>query len=41
VALVASLQVAETIKILLGFSSSLTDTWLHVDLKDYELTLME
>ena len=33
VALVASLQAAETVKLLLGLPSSLHNSWMHIDLK--------
>ena len=36
VALVASLQVAEAVKLLLGLESPLINTWLHIDLKEGE-----
>ena len=37
VAVVASLQVAEAVKLLLALESPLVDTWLHIDLKAGEL----
>ena len=40
VAVVASLQAAETIKLLLDLPSPLANTWLHADLLDCSFTLM-
>jgi molybdopterin-synthase adenylyltransferase len=39
VAVVASFQAAETVKLLLGLPSSLSDSWLHIDLKDTEFLI--
>ncbi len=39
VALVASLQVGEALKRLLGISSDLDNSWLHIDLKHSEFTI--
>jgi molybdopterin/thiamine biosynthesis adenylyltransferase len=39
VALVASLQVGEALKLLLGIPSDLTDSWLHIDLKHSEFII--
>lgn len=39
VALIASLQVAEVIKLLLGLPTELANSWLHVDLKYMEFLL--
>lgn len=36
VAMVASLQVAEVVKLLLGLESPLSNAWLHIDLKEGE-----
>lgn len=36
VAVVASIQAAETVKLLLGLPSALHNTWLHIDLKENE-----
>jgi len=41
VALVASLQANETIKILLGIPSPLVDSWLHIDLRDLEFNILK
>jgi len=41
VALVASLQAAETVKILLGLPSPLHSAWLHIDLKENDFLLHE
>ena len=41
VAVVASLQVAETVKILLDLYSPLINTWMHIDLKEGEFLLQE
>ena len=41
VALVASLQAAETVKILLGLPSPLRSAWLHIDLKENDFLLHE
>ncbi len=40
VALVASLQALETVKILLSLDSPLQNGWLHIDLKESEFLLM-
>jgi len=39
VALVASVQAAETVKLLLGLASPLHDTWVHIDLKDLDFPI--
>lgn len=39
VAVVASLQAAEAVKLLLGLPSALCDAWLHIDLKDCDFLL--
>jgi molybdopterin/thiamine biosynthesis adenylyltransferase len=41
VALVASLQAAETVKLLLGLASSLHNTWMHIDLKELDFLVSE
>lgn len=41
VAVVASLQVAETVKILLNLWSPLIDNWMYIDLKEGEFLLQE
>lgn len=41
VAAVASLQVAETVKLLLGLPSSLRNTWMHIDLKEADFLVNE
>lgn len=41
VAVIASLQVAETIKLLLDLPSSLHNSWLHIDLKESDFFLNE
>ena len=38
---VASLQAAETVKLLLGLPSSLHNNWMHIDLKDTDFLLNE
>jgi len=39
VALVASIQAAETVKILFGLPSPLRSAWLHIDLKENDFLL--
>lgn len=39
VAVIASLQAAETVKLLLGLASPLHSSWLHVDLKDVDFLM--
>lgn len=41
VAVIASLQAAETVKLLLGFSSPLHHGWLHIDLREGDFVLNE
>jgi len=41
VAVIASLQVAETVKLLLGLPSSLHNSWMHIDLKDGDFLQQE
>jgi molybdopterin/thiamine biosynthesis adenylyltransferase len=41
VAVIASLQVAETVKLLLGQSSSLHNSWMHIDLKEADFLRAE
>jgi molybdopterin/thiamine biosynthesis adenylyltransferase len=41
VAVIASLQAAETVKLLLGLPSSLHNNWMHIDLKDTDFLLNE
>jgi molybdopterin/thiamine biosynthesis adenylyltransferase len=41
VAVIASLQAAETVKLLLGLPSSLHNNWMHIDLKDTDILLNE
>jgi len=41
VALIASLQAAETVKLLLGLASPLHNTWMHIDLKDCDFLVNE
>ncbi len=41
VAVIASLQVAETVKLLLGLPSALHDNWMHIDLKDVDFLVNE
>jgi len=40
-AIKASLQAAETVKLLLGLPSSLHNNWMHIDLKDTDFLLHE
>jgi molybdopterin/thiamine biosynthesis adenylyltransferase len=41
VAVIASLQAAETVKLLLGLPSSLHNSWMHIDLKNVDFLLNE
>lgn len=41
VGVVASLQTGETVKLLLGLSSSLHNSWMHIDLKDSDFLVNE
>lgn len=41
VAVVASLQAAETVKLLLDLWSPLTNTWMHIDLKEGDFLIQE
>ena len=41
VAAIASLQAAETVKLLLGLHSPLANTWLHIDLKEGDFLVNE
>lgn len=41
VAVVASLQVAETVKLLLGLPSALGNGWLHIDLQEMDFPIIQ
>ncbi len=41
VAVIASLQAAETVKLLLGLPSTLHNNWMHIDLKDTDFMVNE
>jgi molybdopterin/thiamine biosynthesis adenylyltransferase len=41
VAIIASLQAAETVKLLLGLYSPLHNSWMHIDLKESDFLLNE
>lgn len=41
VAVVAGLQAAETVKVLLGLWTALDNTWMHIDLKEGDFLLQE